>query len=192
VSREQKILEAAEKLFSERSFDGVGIDAIGKEAGIVGSGIYRHFKGKQEILAALIDQATDELLLNLAAPTGDPFEDLRILVTGHVEFCLTHSRLADIWQREHHVLSQEQQRRANRRQQLYIERWAGCLDACYPGRLREELLATIRATHALMSSDTTRRAGAKQAPGLAGLLVTLTLAGLEGLRVKPARAVSPT
>jgi hypothetical protein len=47
------ILAAAEELFFQRSFDGVGMDAIGRASGIVGSGLYRHFRGKNEILAAL-------------------------------------------------------------------------------------------------------------------------------------------
>lgn len=182
MSREQKILDAAEKLFSERSFDGVGIDAIGKEAGIVGSGVYRHFSSKQEILATLMDQATDALLMHLPPATGDAFGDLRSLVSTHVAFCLEQTRLADIWQREHHILADEHQRRFARRQHQYIERWVSCLDACYPGHPREDLLATIRALHALMSSDTTRRAGSPQASDLEALLTSLALCALEGLR----------
>jgi AcrR family transcriptional regulator len=182
VTREQQILQAAEKLFSERSFDGVGIDAIGREAGISGSGVYRHFASKQEILAALIDEATDDLLLGVPQRTDDPFDDLRRLATAHVEFCLSRARLADIWQREHHILSDEQQRRSARRKHLYIERWVTTLDDCYPGHAREDLLATIRAMHALISSDTTRRSGAKQATDLKGLLIELTLAAVDGLR----------
>lgn len=186
MPREQKILDAAEKLFSERSFDGVGIDAIGKEAGIVGSGVYRHFRSKQEILATLIDQATDSLLMQLPPPSDDPHDDLENLVTVHVRFCLERARLADIWQREHHILASEHQRRFARRQHQYIERWVQCLDACYPGHTRDELAAAIRAMHALISSDTTRRSGSRPAPDLQGLLTRLTLSALEGLRVSAA------
>lgn len=176
------ILDAAERLFSERSFDGVGIDLIGKEAGIVGSGVYRHFASKQEILATLIDQATDAALEYLAEPDPDPFTELRNLVSAHVEFCTKRWRLADIWQREHHILTNEHARHFTRRQHRYIERWVTCLDQCYPGHPREVLVASIRAMHALISSDTTRRSGSKQAPELDRLLTTLTLASLEGLR----------
>lgn len=182
MSREQKILDAAEKLFSERSFDGVGIDAIGKEAGIVGSGVYRHFSSKQEILATLIDQATDSLLMHVAPPSDDPHDDLEKLVMTHIRFCLDRARLADIWQREHHILASEHQRRFTRRQHQYIERWVTCLEACYPGHSREALVAVIRAMHALISSDTTRRSGSPQAPDLAELLKHLTLSALDGLK----------
>lgn len=181
MSREQKILAAAEKLFSERSFDGVGIDAIGKEAGIVGSGVYRHFSSKQEILAMLMGQATEEMLVRVPPSSGNPHADLRALVATHVEFCLSHARLADIWQREHHILSSEHQRRFDRRQHQYIDRWVTCLDACYPGHQRTDLLAVIRAIHALISSDTTRRSSSPPPTDLDALLVRLTLAALEGL-----------
>lgn len=172
---------AAEKLFSERSFDGVGIDAIGKEAGIVGSGVYRHFASKQEILASLMDQATDALLMHTPPPSGDPLDDLRQIVTLHVRFCLQRNRLADIFQREHHILDSEHQRHFTRRRHQYVERWVECLDVCYPGHSRSELLAVVRAMHALMSSDTTRRSDARPAARLEELLTSLTLASLEGL-----------
>jgi AcrR family transcriptional regulator len=181
VRREELILRAAEKLFHERSFDGVGVDAIGKEAGVVGSGIYRHFASKEEILLALMDRATDELLVRIAEPKDDPREELANLVAAHVEFALSHEKLADIWQREQHILNKVHQRSFARRQHRYVERWATCLDACYPGHSREELLATIRALHALMTSDTTRRAGSRPPADLSKLLVALAMGAVEGL-----------
>src|SRR6266545_135552 len=181
MGREQQILQAAERLFHERSFDGVGEDAIGHEAGIVGSGVYRHFSSKEEILAALIDQAADALLMKLAEPDPDPRSELRQLVTAHVDFAVNHERLAGIWQREHHILQQTHQRGFLRRQRRYIDRWVACLDACYPGHSREELLSAIRALHALMTSDTTRRTGSKAAPRLPELLTALALSAVDGL-----------
>ena len=54
MTRDDQILAAAEKLFFERSFDGVGVDEIGRVAGTSGSAIYRHFPSKDAILAALL------------------------------------------------------------------------------------------------------------------------------------------
>jgi len=181
MTREQLILEAAEKLFHERSFDGVGVDAIAKEAGIVGSGVYRYFGSKEEILAALIEHATDTLLMRLGEPQEDPREELRQLVALHVDFAVTHVRLADIWQREHHILQSSRRRSLVRRQRRYADRWVTCLDACFPGHSREGLLAAVRALHALITSDTTRRTGSRAPANLAGLLEALAMAALEGL-----------
>jgi AcrR family transcriptional regulator len=66
AGRKQEILAAAEKLFHERRFDATGIDAIAEEAGITGGAIYRHFGGKNEILAVLLDQAIDAVVVESA------------------------------------------------------------------------------------------------------------------------------
>lgn len=52
----EKILDAALELFSERGYDGVGIDLIAERVGIKGPSIYKHYKGKEEILRALLAQ----------------------------------------------------------------------------------------------------------------------------------------
>jgi len=181
MTREQKILEAAERLFHERSFDGVGVDAIAKEAGIVGSGIYRYFSSKDAILATLIENATDALLTDLGRPDPDPRQELRHLVAVHVDFAVSNPRLSDVWQREHHILQSSQHEGLVRRQRSYVDRWVACLDAVYPGHSREGLLAAIRALHALITSDTTRRSGAPAPANLAALLESLALAALDGL-----------
>jgi AcrR family transcriptional regulator len=178
------ILQAAERLFADRSFDGVGVDAIAREAGIVGSGVYRHFASKEEILASLIDQASDALLISIGEPRVDPRDELRNLVESHVGFALTHDRLAYIWQREQHILTDEKQRSAIRRQRRYIDRWVTCLDAVYPGHSREDLVAAIRGMHALLTSDTTRPAGVRRPDRLAELLVALAMGALDGLVVR--------
>ena len=61
------------ELFHERGYHATGMDDIGAEAGISGPAIYRHFKGKEEIL---------EVLLLEAAQTG--LEAAREVVRGAV------------------------------------------------------------------------------------------------------------
>ncbi|MFE3059943.1 TetR/AcrR family transcriptional regulator [Nocardia sp. NPDC059239] len=181
MNREQQILQAAEKLFAERSFDGVGVDAIGKEAGVTGSAIYRHFANKDEILAVLFDQAIDALLRLVGEPLSDPREELVRLIRAHVEFAISHQALATIWAREQSTLASVHQRNLQRRQRHYTERWINALDQCYPGHSKEELVSTVRAMHALITSDTTRPQGAKRMPYLQSLLFNLAFAALDGL-----------
>lgn len=52
-----KILSSALTLFSEKGFDGVGVDLIAENAGLKGPSLYKHFKGKDDILNALIEKA---------------------------------------------------------------------------------------------------------------------------------------
>ena len=55
MSTKERILYAALYLFSEKGYDGVGVDLIAENAGIKGPSLYRHYKGKEDILNSLID-----------------------------------------------------------------------------------------------------------------------------------------
>jgi len=57
MTTKERILEEALTLFAERGYDGVGVDGIAESVGIKGPSVYKHFKGKEDILNALIDQA---------------------------------------------------------------------------------------------------------------------------------------
>ncbi|MBP0983563.1 MAG: TetR/AcrR family transcriptional regulator [Oscillospiraceae bacterium] len=57
MTTKDRILDSALTLFSERGYDGVGVDLIAENAGIKGPSLYKHFKGKEDILNALIEKA---------------------------------------------------------------------------------------------------------------------------------------
>ena len=106
MTRDEKILAAAEKLFFERSFDGVGVDEIGKVAGSSGSAIYRHFPSKDAILAALFDKLLDTLLIRIGEPDDDPAADVQKLLRAFVSLVKSHERLVAIWLREQRSLAE--------------------------------------------------------------------------------------
>ena len=62
VDRNRKILDTAAELFYEKGFHGTSMDELGTRAGMSGPAVYRHFAGKDEILASLFGEAMDELL----------------------------------------------------------------------------------------------------------------------------------
>ena len=66
-STRDKILDAALILFSEKGYDGVGVDLIGENAGIKGPSLYRHFKGKEDILNSLIEKVEAYYELNFGS-----------------------------------------------------------------------------------------------------------------------------
>lgn len=140
------ILEAARDLFFERSFAGVGVDELGARAGANGPAIYRHFAGKDEILATLFDDAIDELNDATAGEHADPREALAALVRGHVTFVLHDHRLAGIMMREERSLAPEHKRRVRRREQRYAQRWLDCLSRCYPQRDPDEIRTAMLLT----------------------------------------------
>ena len=58
-STKQRILDEALTLFSENGYDGTGVDLIAERVGIKGPSLYKHYKGKEEILNALVDAAEE-------------------------------------------------------------------------------------------------------------------------------------
>ncbi|MCI6561113.1 MAG: TetR/AcrR family transcriptional regulator [Ruminococcus sp.] len=60
--RRSEILDAAEKLFSEKGFDGTSTNDILDEVGIARGTLYYHFKAKEDILDAMIDRITGRLI----------------------------------------------------------------------------------------------------------------------------------
>ncbi len=59
MSTKERILEEALTLFAENGYDGTGVDLIAERAGIKGPSLYKHYKGKEDILNALIDSAEE-------------------------------------------------------------------------------------------------------------------------------------
>src|ERR1044072_1623403 len=63
VSREkanenrEKIVETAWRLFREHGFDGIGVDAIMKRAGLTHGGFYGHFKSKDDLATQAVTRA---------------------------------------------------------------------------------------------------------------------------------------
>lgn len=81
------VVRAAGRLFAERGFHGTSMRDLGSELGLLGSSLYSHVSGKDELLvevvsqgAALFQALADEVL----AANLDPPAQLRRLVEGHV------------------------------------------------------------------------------------------------------------
>lgn len=81
-----KILEAASRLFRERGFNGVGVDAVMAEAGLTAGGFYAHFKSKEalfsETFAATLKARTETLQARLKGQSG--IEWLRTLINSYL------------------------------------------------------------------------------------------------------------
>ena len=85
--RRQQIAEAALVLVAERGLGQLNIAAVARRVGLVPSGIYRHFKSKDEIVLAVLDRIEARMLANVRAAceeTPDPVERLRGLLMRHI------------------------------------------------------------------------------------------------------------
>lgn len=88
-----RILSSALTLFSEKGYDGVGVDLIAENAGIKGPSLYKHFKGKEEILDALIEKAESYYEANFGSAdhpgkTPSSMDELIDLSLKRIQFTL--------------------------------------------------------------------------------------------------------
>ena len=70
--RRERILRAAAELIAQRGYLGVNLADIGTAAGIVGSGIYRHFDSKAAILVEMFDRVVDPVALTRGGTADAP------------------------------------------------------------------------------------------------------------------------
>jgi AcrR family transcriptional regulator len=192
MDRAQAILDAALELFGEHGFSAVGVDRIGERAGVPGPHIYRHFSGKDELLATLIDQAMDRLLSLTGATSEDPREELELLVRGHVRFALGDRALLLVYAQEGRSLTEADRRRTRRRQRAYVDRWVQTLRRCYPARSDVELEAAVHGAIGHIQSVARWPRALVAEPGLEEIMQRNVLHGLDALAeaAEPGAAVA--
>jgi AcrR family transcriptional regulator len=160
--RKQRILAAAAELGARRGFHAISMSDIGAEAGIVGSGIYRHFGSKAAILAALLDQVMDRIADGaagvLAAGGSDAFV-LSELVRDHIATALEDREVLAVYHREIHTLPEEARRRLRRRQRHFIEEWVHLLAPLRPDLTDGELRLAVHAAIGAIQSTLFFRSG---------------------------------
>lgn len=179
--RERDILDAAARLFHERGFHRVGVDEIGQLAGITGPAIYRHFSGKDEILAALFDSALDRLLLMCGRLPEDPFTALEALIAAHAEFAIQDRALLSVYTREERSLSEPWRRALLRRRREHLERWLAVVARCFPDRPAIEREAAIQAALGTVHSVAVWPHSARSGIDLSAALVSFVRGGLGSL-----------
>ena len=139
----QRILAAAGDLFREHGIDGIGVDAVMKEAGLTHGGFYLHFRSK-DALAAEVSQF---LLENAASKWGRISHSLdhEAALEAIVRDYLDPERLASANCCPLTTLGPDVARRPSSRQAVG-HALGGMLDAlsrCLPGQERKRALAAL-------------------------------------------------
>lgn len=161
LPRRDQIRREAARLFAARGFLGVGVDEIGKAVGISGPALYRHFAGKDAMLADLLVGISERLLDegrrraargadgrdgsgtdgsrdggggadHGRAGEGDAVEALDALIDGHVDFALHDRDLITLHDRELLHLKEEDRRKVRRLQREYVELWVDVVRRAFP------------------------------------------------------------
>jgi AcrR family transcriptional regulator len=155
--RRQRILAAAAELVAERGYHEVGMSDIGAAAGIVGSGIYRHFDGKSAVLVAMFDRVIDDLTRAAAQILSrglEPAQTLNELVAAHVRITLDDRMLMRVYHNEIANLPVDDSHRLRRKQRIYLEEWVHVLSVLRPEAddavLRALVHAGIGAVHSTL------------------------------------------
>ena len=87
--RREQIADAALQLVAAEGVKRLSIAAVARRVGQVPSGIYRHFKSKDQVLDAVLELLKTRLLANVElarAEADEPVEQIHRLMVNHVRF----------------------------------------------------------------------------------------------------------
>lgn len=185
-NRREQILREAARLFAERGFHGVGVDEIGAAVGISGPGLYRHFQGKDAMLAELLVGISGRLLAAgkmRVAEAEDPVRALDALIRGHIDFAIDDRPLITLHDRELDRLRDSDRKLVRQLQRQYVEEWVAVVRLVHPEATELEVRAAVHAVFGLLNS-TPHIGGQGDLPSraaMAALLHRLALSALEAL-----------
>lgn len=155
ADRRAVLLAEAARLFAQRGFDGVSMEDLGAAAGISGPAIYKHFPGKQAVLAALLVGASERLRAGGAAVVAETPDDdaaLVALVRFHTAFALAQPDVIRVQDRDLDALADADRRTVRGLQRSYVEAWVDVLRRLRPGTPVPELRLRVQAMFGLLNS----------------------------------------
>ncbi|MFC4946323.1 TetR/AcrR family transcriptional regulator [Pseudonocardia sp. GCM10023141] len=135
VSRREQILTVAAQLFAKHGFHGVSIADLGAAVGVSGPALYRHFPGKEALLAEMLIGISEHLLAGgrqRAEASDDPLAVLAALVEFQADFAMREPELIVVQDRDLANLPTLPRRRVRQLQRTYVEIWADTLRRIHP------------------------------------------------------------
>ncbi|MEV0245997.1 TetR/AcrR family transcriptional regulator [Nocardia sp. NPDC050712] len=104
ANRRELIVAAASELFYRKGYANVGMGEVAEAVAIGPSALYRHFRGKQGLLATVVSGALQTIDDALAASDPEPAEVASTLATS----VLAHRGVGVLWRREsRHLVDDE-------------------------------------------------------------------------------------
>lgn len=156
--RRDRILRAAAELMARDGYPAVSMAQIGASAGIVGSGVYRHFDSKATILRELIagviaamSEGTRELVDG--GLTGPSL--LEALLRRQAEVAIANRALVAVYLRDSGNLADADQHDLRRRQRVFVDEWMRQFGTVAPAVGQAELRTVVQAVFALINSTAT-------------------------------------
>lgn len=153
--RYRDLLRTAGQLFGTHGYSEVTLDDIGTEVGVSGQAIYRHFKGKQDLLGRILLEISAQLLAGgqqIQAEQRRVGERIESLIGFHVDFALTSPEIIRVQEQEMPQLLETDRRSVRRMQRQYIEIWSAAIADVHPGITTVELRTRIHGVFGLINS----------------------------------------
>ncbi len=154
------IVAGAGRRFATHGYHGTSMRDLGDDLGILGSSIYSHVGGKQELLVAVVERGAeffDEVARDSQASGASPADMMYDLIDGHVGVLLDHRPEARTYLTEVDFLDPETQRRVNAIRDQYEEAFRSTIsNGIESGVFREDCdprLATIYVLSILNAMD---------------------------------------
>jgi AcrR family transcriptional regulator len=85
--RQEQIVSAATALIAQSGLKGLNMAALARQIGLVPSALYRHYKGKMQIVGIILDRVRENLRANIRAvreSSSEPCGRLRQLLARHL------------------------------------------------------------------------------------------------------------
>ena len=155
-SRREIILTEALPLFRKLGYHAVGVDDIGRAAGINASSVYRYFPSKADLLAAACYRATERLTAvasaALAGATG-PADALTRLLDSYVGYVFEQSDLVSVYLAENNNLPERDRHDLRKTQRLNVEEWVKLLTSARTDLPATEARLLVHAAFTLVSDQ---------------------------------------
>jgi AcrR family transcriptional regulator len=181
-TRRLEILSAAAELFARHGYHGASIGDLGRAVGLTGPALYRHFRGKEALLAEMLLDISERLLTEgrrRVAAAESPEHALDALLRWHIDFALDNPALITVHVRELGNVPDPERREIRRLQRAYAEEWVKVLRQMHPDAAEDRARAATHAAFGLLNS-TPHSTGELSRDTMAGLLHAMASDALAG------------
>jgi AcrR family transcriptional regulator len=190
-SRREQLLIASAHAFRRHGYAGVSIDDIGREVGLVGPGLYRHFDTKADILAACATRFSEwRALETLRALERESRDDhvIHQLIENYVSLATAFPELVALSLTERLFLPPEVRERLQRAESETLAEWQRWLLESLPELEGPQAAVRVNVARAVID-DLVRTRQLRTSPNFETNLRAMALATLG---LEPAVSADPT
>lgn len=185
-SRRELLLKVAADLFVANPYDAVTVEMVCAKAGISGPGLYNHFRNKQALLIAVVENPL-ELLHEFARKTAedesDPHAALATMVEFHIRSVVDGPPTPLIFLKNEHAFPASDRRRIRRAMNSYAEEWISVVSTLRPDLAEPEVRLLTHTVFSMLNAVATLNKGLDRE----SIVTTMSTAALQALTARKDR-----